>query len=132
MNIDYSICQALKFNTRGTLRALLFYDVICEWGVNFWRRIEQNRFLELPEMDLILGIGKFHLNAHKDDCFPLFSPNFIHGAGQIDGEQMETLWAILDKIFSITKYMTKAHRQEILDDQMRDSNFKKLVGMGKL
>jgi hypothetical protein len=131
MNIDYSICEALKYNTEGMQQALLCYDVICEWAVNFGRRVKQSSFLDAPTMELIFGIGKFHLNAHKDDCFPKFSPNFIRGAGQLDGEQMETLWAIIDLISPITKYMTKAHRREILDDMMRHSNWKKLVGMSK-
>jgi hypothetical protein len=131
MNVDYSICEALKYKTKGFLEALLFYDVACEWCVNFRKRVQQGQFLEAPKMNLIFGIGKFHLNAHKADCFPLFSPNFIRGAGQIDGEQMETLWAGLNKASVVAKYMSKAHRREVLDDQMRDSNWKKVVGMGE-
>ena len=44
---------------------------------------------------------------------------------------METLWSILDKVSGITRSMTWAHRQEMLDDYMEDRNFKKLAWSGK-
>jgi hypothetical protein len=75
-------------------------------------------------------VGKFHLGAHVAKCFALFSLNFVHGAGQQDGEILETLWATINKITSSIRFMSKSQRREILDDLMRDSNWKKLVGMG--
>lgn len=60
----------------------------------------------------------------------MFAPNYIPGAGRVDGEILETLWAPLIKVASSTRAMSKAHRQEILDDHMNDSNWKKLVKMG--
>jgi hypothetical protein len=76
---------------------------------------------------LTLAIGKFHLGAHIKECFRKFSLNFIRGTRQIDGEIMETLWFILDKVSGITWSMLWTHRQEILDDCMDDGNFKKFV-----
>ncbi|KAG1730928.1 hypothetical protein EDD22DRAFT_788602, partial [Suillus occidentalis] len=40
----------------------------------------------------------FHLSAHKLPCFVRFSLNFVNGAGQVDGEILETLWAPFNKI----------------------------------
>lgn len=131
MNIDYSICQALQYNTAGLVEALVDYDVGCSWIVNFFERLSSSRFLSLPEgLEIIAAIGKFHLAAHKCDCFVKFSLNFVHGAGQQDGEILETLWSSLNKIAGSTRAMTKSHRQEMLDDHIRDSNWKKLVHMG--
>lgn len=76
-----------------------------------------------------VAVGKFHLGAHVTKCFWSYSLNFIEGVGQIDGEIMETLWASFNKFASMTRSMSKAHRVEILNDHMRDVNWKKLVGM---
>jgi len=55
----------------------------------------------------------------------------MNGAGHIDGEIMETLWSGMNKVSGAARSMTKAHRQETLDDYMRDSNWKKTVGIGE-
>jgi len=57
--------------------------------------------------------------------------NFLPHVGQVDGEVMETVWALLNRVASITRAMTKAHRQEVLDDMMNDINWKKLIGSGR-
>jgi hypothetical protein len=76
-------------------------------------------------------VGKWHLGAHVPDCFPKYSLNFVDGIGQVDGEILETLWWPIDKVAGITRAMSKAHRQEVLDDNMYDSNWKKWVGIGE-
>ncbi|KAG2126562.1 uncharacterized protein EDB93DRAFT_1243825 [Suillus bovinus] len=73
-------------------------------------------------LSLATEIGKFHLSAHKLACFARYSLNFIQGAGQIDGEILETLWAPFNKISPTARSMSQAHCQEVLDDHMRDSN----------
>jgi len=57
---------------------------------------------------------------------------FMQGAGHIDGEILETLWAPFNKIPPTARSMSLAHRQEVYDDHMRDSNWKKLVGIGSV
>ena len=87
--------------------------------------------MHLPDgLSCIPGVGKFHLAAHQEDSFIYFSPNFVQRAGQVDGEVLETLWAPLNKVAGSVRAMTKAHRQEMLDQHMLDSNWKKLVNMG--
>jgi hypothetical protein len=56
----------------------------------------------------------------------------MKGAGHIDGEIMETLWSGMNKVSGAARSMSKSNRQETLDDYMRDSNWKKTVGIGKL
>jgi hypothetical protein len=132
MNVDYFICQALKNQTHGMTEALVNYDVACQWSIHFSRRVEENKsgHLSIPDgLRVIPAVGKFHLGAHIPECFSQFSLNFVKGAGQQDGEILETLWSSLNKVSGSVRAMSKAHRQEILDDHMRDSNWKKIVGM---
>jgi hypothetical protein len=96
-------------------------------------RVEGSDHLQLPEGIVIIGkVGKFHLAAHVEACFSLFSLNFLFGAGQTDGENLEQLWSSLNKSSSSTRLMGKSHRREVLDDHMRDWNWKKLIGMGNI
>ena len=77
------------------------------------------------------AVGKWHLAAHVRECFSRFSLNFIEGSAQVDGEILETLWSGLDLVAGITQAMSVAHRQEVLDDYMNDSNWKKLCRICK-
>lgn len=131
MNIDYAICHALAYNTANFTEGLVEYDVGCQWSINFDKRLENSNTLHLPQgLSWIAAVGKFHLGTHEQDCFPKFSLNFVYGAGQQDGEILETLWAPLNKIAGSIRAMTKASRQEMVDAQMRDSNWKKATKIG--
>ena len=133
-NMDYSICNAVSYNAgegRDQLDSLLIYDIGCHWQTKFFERLAQNPTLDFNStISLIVAVGKFHLGAHVNDCFFKYTLNFIEGAGQIDGEIMETLWSLFNKFAKMARSMGTAHRQEILNDHMRDVNWKKTVGMG--
>ncbi|KIK27338.1 hypothetical protein PISMIDRAFT_8184 [Pisolithus microcarpus 441] len=130
MNTDYSICNALGYHSESITKALVIYDVGCQWSVNFESGVKNGPSLLLPPaLEIVPAVGKFHLAAHKLSCFPRYSLNFIKGAGHLDREILETLWAPFNKISPTARSMTQAHRQEVYDDHMRDSNWKKLVGM---
>ena len=132
MNIDYAVCQALNFRTDGLPGAINLYDVACKWSLHFIERVHAGDFLSIPEFrQLIAGVGKFHISAHVKECFEAFSPNFIKGIGQVDGEILETMWSQFNLIARIARTMSSAHRREVYDDYMRDANWKKLVGMGE-
>jgi len=132
MNMDYAICQALNYRTSGLKSAILLYDIACQWFIHFEERVRDGPYLSLHEdMNIIAGIGKFHLNGHKLECFAKHSPNFIQGIGQVDGEIVETLWSVFNSISRSARTGSKSHRREIYDDHMRDSNWKKMVGMGE-
>ena len=128
--MDYALCQDLG-QMEDVQECILCYDVACQFIVNFQSRVDANPHLNVPDqLKIIPAIGVFHLGAHIKECFPKYSLNFIKGAGQLDGEIIETLWWPIDKVAGITRAMTKAHRREVLDDMMYDSNWKKWVGMG--
>jgi hypothetical protein len=111
-------------------KVLLIYDIVCQWIIHHQSRFQEAELLVLrDDLRIIPAVGKFHLGAHIIECFWKFTLNFIKGAGQVDGEVMERLWAELDKIAGFIRGMSAAHRQEVLDDMMIDSNWKKLVGI---
>ena len=134
VNVDYSVCHGLNFNSPGLRESLLIYDVCCQYGVHFEERIEaaSEYLYRDPEMKILGAIGKFHLADHVDSCFSKWSLNFMKGAGHIDGEIMETLWSGMNKVSAAARSMSKGHRQETLDNYIRDSNWKKTVGIGEV
>ena len=102
INIDYAIFQALKY-IEGTEAVSVIYDICCEWSRHFKERVSKYHFLSIPDsIKIIPAVEKFHLGAHIKECFYKFSLNFIEGAGQVDGEIMETLWSILNKVSGMT------------------------------
>ncbi|KAH9031510.1 hypothetical protein EDB85DRAFT_1865757, partial [Lactarius pseudohatsudake] len=131
-NMDYSIFKALNFNMEGIEAALISYDVMCQWSVHMMERVNGSNYLKLPDnLELRLAIGLFHIHGHQDTCLARYSPSFIEGGRQIDGETIETLWAPLNEISRSTRGMSTSHRREVIDDHMNDSNWKKLIDIGK-
>jgi hypothetical protein len=130
--MDYSVFKALNFNMEGIEAALISYDVMCQWSVHMMERVNGSNYLNLPDnLELRLAIGLFHIHGHQDTCLARYSPSFINGGRQIDGETIETLWAPLNEISRSTRGMSTSHRREVIDDHMNDSNWKKLIGTGK-
>ena len=129
--MDYSVANALKQHT-GLRDALVIYDIGCQWSVNFLKRVNLSPALNLPsEMKITAAVGKWHLSTHKPACFSRFSLNFVRGAGQIDGEAMEPLWADFNRTSKFARAMSQAHRREIYDGHMLDHNYKKAVTIGR-
>ncbi|KAG1787558.1 uncharacterized protein HD556DRAFT_1246604, partial [Suillus plorans] len=128
MNMDYALCQALGYNTDGINWAFTFYDINCQYNKHLSKRIEESPYLDLPwGMDIIPGIGLWHVHGHQDKCYVRYASNFITGATRINGEIMETLWAPLNIISPSARGMSTPHRKECLDFQMNDCNFMKMI-----
>lgn len=129
--MDYALVQALQHCT-NCAEACVFYDIMCSFFKHFRERCEDSDFLEIPEnLEILRAIGLFHVHGHKKECLPRFASTFIPGAGQVDGEIIETLWVPLNEISGSTRYMSKAYRQETLDLHMNDVNWKKLTRTGQ-
>jgi hypothetical protein len=130
--MDYSICKALSYNMDNIPVALVMYDIMCQYRVHFQAHVRNSLELSIPpSLDLQTGIGLFHIHGHQDSCLPQFSPSYIPGAKQVDGEIIETLWAPLNNISRSIQGMSLSHRQEVLDAHMDHSNWKKLVQIGR-
>jgi ribosomal protein L22 len=129
--MDYSLCKALSYNMESIPVALVMYDIMCQYGVHLKERVKKSPELSIPDsLELRTGIGLFHIHGHQDSCLPRFSPSYIPGAKQVDGEIIETLWAPLNNVSQSIQGMSLAHRQEVLDAHMNHSNWKKMVRIG--
>lgn len=110
----------------GIFYLLVLYDIWCHYFVHLLRRFEESPGLSLPKgLKIIGGIDQFHVHGHRQQCYPRFSPNFIAGAGIHVGDIIESLWAETNGIAESTRGMSAAHRQEVIDDCMGDSNWNK-------
>ncbi|KAG2343159.1 hypothetical protein BDR05DRAFT_858704, partial [Suillus weaverae] len=70
MNMDYALCNALGHNTDGLAQALTFYDVNCQYSKHLRWWVDESLHLTIPSgMDIILGIGLWHIHSHQDRCF---------------------------------------------------------------
>lgn len=131
--MDYSLSEALKnTNTTGLKRVIAIYDIMCQYWKRLKLRMEESDYLKLPlGVTILYGIGLFHVGGHVWECFSWFSPSFIPGAGQVDGEILESLWSVPNEISPSTQNATISGCIEMLDDHMGDSNFKKMRDIGK-
>ncbi|KAG1784991.1 uncharacterized protein HD556DRAFT_1250523 [Suillus plorans] len=97
--MDYALSQALNYNTDGISHTITFYDINCQYHKFLKDQIASSMYLSIPiSMDIIPGIGLWHVDGHQDSCYVRYASNFIRGTGRIDGEIMETLWASLNII----------------------------------
>ncbi|KIJ10833.1 hypothetical protein PAXINDRAFT_16227 [Paxillus involutus ATCC 200175] len=129
VNMDYALCHALG-KLEGMPRAAIIYDIACQFNVHFSARVSRSDYLKFSDtIQIIWGIGLFHIHGHQDVCLSRYSPDLIPGIGKVDGEVLETLWSQLNEICGSTRSMTAAHRREVLNDHMLDSNRKKMLNI---
>ena len=112
---------------------LITYDICCQWIIHFQERVAESESLELSDSWNITGaVGKWHLAVHIPECFPKYTLNFVEGAGEVDGDILETLWSGMDEVAGLAQAMSLAHHQEVLDDYMNDSNWRKMIRTGRI
>lgn len=113
---------------------ILSYDIICQWSIHWEERFTKT-FNSLGKyktrnLQLIKAIGSWHVHGHKAVCLARYGFQWILGAGQMDGELVETLWAYLNGLSRTARAMTKAHREECLNDGLNSWNLKKILNTG--
>jgi hypothetical protein len=100
--------------------------------INFFARVDQSPFLSILDgLEIMGAIGDFHVIGHIEDCLPRYTLVYVPGSRVIDSEILGTLWAVLNETSRSAKGATMAHRNEIMDDHMNHSNWKKLIGIRK-
>ena len=130
--MDYSLAKALNYNMAGIRNVVTFYDINCAYMKKLRARVANNAYIQIRlEVEIIPGIGIWHVHGHRAECYSWYAPLFISGVGWIDGEVLETLWSLLNIVSGSTRGMTSSHRQELLDFQMNDSNFMKMIRMSQ-
>ena len=124
----------LKYNTKGLWCAMLYYDIRCQYLVHMMSWFKNNPYLELLTglTHIAKAIGLFHVHGHKDECFAWYAPTFILDAEIVDGEIIKTLWEPLNPIAPSARKASPEHCQEIMDDHMNHSNWKKLIHISEL
>lgn len=134
--MDYCICKAASYNSEGLKSLLIIYDVCCQWRKRFPERLLGSPWLSLPESmaleDICYAVGKFHLSAHVAGCYSQHTLNYLLGAGQLEGELMETIWGPIKAIVQSMRSMTPYHRLEALNFLFSDHNWLKLVSLGNV
>lgn len=131
-NMDYVLHWVLAY-LNGLTIILVLYDIMCQYYTHLRERFSKSPYLSIPDgVKFLRGIGQFHVHGHLPRCFARFSANFIRGIGVQDGEILETLWARLNEIAGSTRGMSSAHRREVTDDHMNDSNWMKLTRIGNV
>ncbi|KAF8814392.1 hypothetical protein BYT27DRAFT_7219850 [Phlegmacium glaucopus] len=126
-NVDWAFLQALKTTHVDACQGvMLIYDIACQYLVHLQDQIGH---LLPKELTIDSAIGQSHVHGHKDLCFFQYATSFIPGAAVISGEILESLWAVLNAVTPAMRTATLAHRAEIMDDHMTDSNHKKCLSM---
>jgi len=128
-NVDWALINAIQTtHVDQSQGLLLIYDIVCQYIVHLRDRIGH---LLPPDLNIDAAIGLFHVHGHKDTCFFRYATSFIPGAGIVAGEILESLWSVLNAVTPAMRTATLAHRAEIMDDHMTDSNHKKALSMGE-
>ncbi|KAH9911411.1 uncharacterized protein B0H18DRAFT_962240 [Fomitopsis serialis] len=128
--MDYSLSNALGYRSRGIGHVYVSYDIMCQYHVHLHDRFDGNPYLQMPGgLVLYKCIGLFHIHGHKAECELRHSLTFTEGAGEADGEIIETQWSGINPVSGSTRSMSTSHRQETLDRHMNNWNWKKMITM---
>lgn len=80
-------------------RIQFFYDIWCQYGAHLRDRFARNTDLSWPAFTEVIGaVGVWHIFGHIHECMGRFSSLYARHTGIADGEILETLWAMLNKI----------------------------------
>ncbi|KAI6018283.1 hypothetical protein EDC04DRAFT_2607885 [Pisolithus marmoratus] len=122
-----------KLNSTGVgAMACAWHDCFYPHSVVDFQKGE-SQFLQIPPaLTIVAGISTWHIHGHRKECYARYSLLFIKGSGWVDGEIIETLWSTLNIVSASTCGMMAPHQQELLDFQMNDSNFMKMIQMSRL
>ncbi|EMD33433.1 hypothetical protein CERSUDRAFT_25686, partial [Gelatoporia subvermispora B] len=122
-NVDFAMISGLQRWMTLPLH-ISGYDINCQYRKKFAKRMDWFRehqgvlrsisHVEFPQT--LSVIGKFHLPAHKGSCRYKFSYYWMPGAGMMDGEAPERIWAVLNALAARTREMAAGHRHDIVND----------------
>ncbi|KAJ2921281.1 hypothetical protein H1R20_g15812, partial [Candolleomyces eurysporus] len=129
--MDYATTKAWSYGDLSDIPWILWgYDVNCQYDRHHKERVEASDYLSFPEgleNKIYYAIGTWHVHGHKPECYPRYATTFIKGSGIRSAEILESRWSQLNPAASSLRYMTLAHRAEMLDALMNDINWKTMV-----
>ena len=117
--MDWSLCQVLTMTNIGELQDVLhIYDISCQFCQYLLDRIDSNPDLNVPpNIKLIHAIGLFHVHGHKSECLYCWATSYVPGAGIVNGEILETLWLVLNKISASMRQVGAPHCAKPFDSR---------------
>ncbi|KAG6809653.1 hypothetical protein H0H92_015320 [Tricholoma furcatifolium] len=131
-NMDGVLMASMAGSTYSDV--LICYDIACQYGINFFTRIQSDTFPEKWKFSKVprvqFKVPKFHLPPHKHECHGPFSLNYTAGVGRTDGEGVERNWSWLNGVAPSTSQMGPGARHDTLDDFMGFYNYRKTVELG--
>ncbi|KAK7019683.1 hypothetical protein VNI00_018005 [Paramarasmius palmivorus] len=132
-NMDYIVGVAMR-DFLELLRALLIYDIACQWFVHLYERVHkwpgEVRWPSHTSMEILPAIGKLHEPGHKQGGdHQQFNLNLINGAGKTDGESMERIWGEHNNLGNATKTMGPGSREDNIDAAAGGWNWEKYIAM---
>ncbi|KAJ6476013.1 hypothetical protein C8R47DRAFT_1178917 [Mycena vitilis] len=127
-NMDFILMSALLRSV--VLYLILSYDIACQYGKNFWTRMES-----IPEplrraflsWSVWFKVPNFHLPPHKPPCHSPYSFHFMFGAGRTHGETVEQNWEFTNGAAASTKMMGLGTRAATLEDLFAFHNWRRQV-----
>jgi len=131
--MDYASSQAWTFEDLSELEQIIWgYDVNCQFQPHHKERTDACDYTRLPQglqEKIYYAIGTWHVHGHWNECYPRYATAFIRGSGMKSAEILESRWSQLNHAASSLRYMTLAHRAEMLDALMNDINWKTMVNL---
>ncbi|THU88535.1 hypothetical protein K435DRAFT_679607, partial [Dendrothele bispora CBS 962.96] len=132
-NMDFIFWSTIK--GKEYLNIFISYDISCQWGRQFWMRMQQHD----PSVEMKYGldgitflIPKFHLRAHRPACHSDYNFNYTPGCGQTHGEVIEEGWSQSNKAASQTKEMGPGTRAMTLDDVFGFCNWQTIQNLDQV
>jgi hypothetical protein len=134
--VDASLSAPLKYVINsGLKRAVITYDIACQYSVNFFTRIkeyqpplftnEELALLSQKNPEIQWAVNTYHLGFHVEECADNFSLRHTNSVGRTCGEIVESNWSSLDRIAVSTREMGFGHRIDTLNDVMADWTWRK-------
>lgn len=131
---DYSIGSVLAPQQKqGHKMHAVTYDIFCHWYPHFEERLakyKQSLEITLPIQGLTGGIPKYHLAAHKDECYVRYSLNNMEGYGRLDGEALERIWSFMNEVSGSASEKGPGARIDQLNQLQDHWNWQKLISFG--
>ncbi|KAJ6602997.1 hypothetical protein B0H10DRAFT_1744156, partial [Mycena sp. CBHHK59/15] len=87
---------------------ILSYDIACQYGKNFWTRMQSlpaAMHLLIDHARVWFKVPNFHLPLHKPPCHSPYSFHYMWGMGQTHRETVEQNWEFTNRTASSTKMM---------------------------
>ncbi|KAJ7772152.1 hypothetical protein B0H14DRAFT_2539080 [Mycena olivaceomarginata] len=114
---------------------ILSYDIACQYGKNFWSRMEslpEEMHLLIEHSRVWFKVPNFHLPPHKPPCHSPYSFHYMWGAGRTHGETVEQNWEFINGAAAWTKMMALGARFATLEDLFGFHNWRRLVSWRKI